>query len=86
MRVHDLRHSCATNLFAQGGGPEMVQERLGHSSLMTTISIYKAYIQPLHRRMAQLQEPWGGELSLGPQAKMLQSSTTEALVIANGDI
>jgi site-specific recombinase XerD len=31
MRLHDLRHSCATLLLAQGVNPRVVMETLGHS-------------------------------------------------------
>jgi len=59
MRVHDLRHSCATNLFAAGYPPELVSERLGHGSIHITLKTYKAYIPPLHKRMGNAQDPWG---------------------------
>ena len=31
-RIHDLRHTCAALLIAQGAGPKEIAERLGHSS------------------------------------------------------
>lgn len=40
MRFHDLRHSAATILFAMGINPKIVQERLGHSDIRTTLEIY----------------------------------------------
>ena len=30
MRLHDLRHSCATLVLAQGVSPRVVMETLGH--------------------------------------------------------
>jgi integrase len=33
MRIHDLRHSCATLLLAQNVHPKVVQEILGHSQI-----------------------------------------------------
>ena len=39
-RLYDLRHSCATLLFADGVPPKVVQERLGHSSIMLTLGTY----------------------------------------------
>src|SRR5688572_27599399 len=33
MRLHDLRHSCATLLLAQGVNPRVVMETLGHSQV-----------------------------------------------------
>jgi integrase len=36
IRVHDLRHSCATLLLAQGVSPRVVMETLGHSQVSLT--------------------------------------------------
>ncbi len=33
LRFHDLRHSQASMLIAQGAHPKVIQERLGHASL-----------------------------------------------------
>jgi len=60
MRVHDLRHSCATNLLAAGETIDRVSERLGHGSIVITHKTYKAYIVEEHQRMGMAQEPWGG--------------------------
>lgn len=40
MRFHDLRHSCATFLIAQGEHPRTVMDILGHSQIGTTMNIY----------------------------------------------
>jgi integrase len=39
-RFHDLRHTCASLLAAQGAHPKLVQERLGHSSIAITLDRY----------------------------------------------
>ena len=39
-RLHDLRHLHATELLEQGVHPKIVQERLGHSTINTTLDIY----------------------------------------------
>ena len=39
-RFHDLRHTHATLLLSQGVHPKVVQERLGHSSVMMTLDTY----------------------------------------------
>jgi len=40
VRFHDLRHSHATQLMAQGIHPKIAQERLGHSTITTTLDLY----------------------------------------------
>ena len=37
MRIHDLRHTCATLLLAQGVHPKAVQSILGHSQISLTM-------------------------------------------------
>ena len=40
IRLHDLRHTHATLLLEGGVHPKVVQERLGHSTIATTLDIY----------------------------------------------
>ncbi len=40
IRFHDLRHTCATFLIAQGTHARVVMEVLGHSQIGTTMNIY----------------------------------------------
>ncbi|MDX2027174.1 MAG: tyrosine-type recombinase/integrase [Alphaproteobacteria bacterium] len=40
IRFHDLRHSHATQLLAAGIHPKIAQERLGHSTITTTLDLY----------------------------------------------
>ncbi|HLY58238.1 MAG TPA: site-specific integrase [Stellaceae bacterium] len=40
VRFHDLRHSHATQLLADGVHPKVAQERLGHSTIATTLDLY----------------------------------------------
>src|SRR5207248_8956630 len=40
LRFHDLRHTCAALLVAQGAHPRAIMERLGHSSISVTLNTY----------------------------------------------
>jgi integrase len=40
VRFHDLRHSHATQLLAAGVHPKVAQERLGHTTITTTLDLY----------------------------------------------
>jgi integrase len=40
MRLHDLRHSCATLLLSQGASPRVIMEVLGHSQISLTMNTY----------------------------------------------
>ena len=40
VRFHDLRHSHATQLLLTGVHPKVAQERLGHSTVTTTLDLY----------------------------------------------
>lgn len=40
VRFHDLRHSHATQLLEAGVHPKVTQERLGHSTITTTLDLY----------------------------------------------
>jgi integrase len=40
MRFHDLRHSHAAQLIAAGEHPKVIQARLGHTSIRTTLDAY----------------------------------------------
>lgn len=40
IRFHDLRHTCASLLLANGVPMEQVKEWLGHSEISTTVDIY----------------------------------------------
>jgi integrase len=51
LRFHDLRHSCASFLLAQGVPPKVVQEILGHSSIAITMDVY-GHLLPGARRDA----------------------------------
>jgi len=51
--LHSLRHAHATILLQQGVHPKIVQERLGHSSISTTLDIYSHVVPGLQQAAAQ---------------------------------
>jgi integrase len=56
LRFHDLRHTCATLLLAQGVHPKEVQEILGHSDIRMTMDIYGHAISSAKRNAANLMD------------------------------
>ena len=49
LRVHDLRHSCATLLFTMGVTTATVQRILRHSSITVTTGTYVEVIEAVQR-------------------------------------
>jgi len=45
VRLHDSRHTHASMLLKQGVHPKIVQERLGHASISTTLDLY-SHVSP----------------------------------------
>ena len=52
IRFHDARHSHATLLLKQGAHPRVVQERLGHSTIATTLDVYSHVTPGLQEAVA----------------------------------
>jgi integrase len=62
VRFHDLRHSCATLLLAQGVPLVVVRDTLGHTQISTTADIYGHVLPETHRRAVDgLDALLGGE-------------------------
>ena len=53
VRFHDLRHSHATQLLAGGVHPKIAQERLGHSTITTTMDLYSHVTDNMQADAAQ---------------------------------
>lgn len=51
IRFHDLRHTCASLLLAQGVSPRVVMEVLGHSQMSITTDLY-GHVMPSSLRSA----------------------------------
>jgi integrase len=56
LRFHDLRHSCASLLFAQHVSARMVMETLGHSNISTTMDIYAHMLPSLRQEAADAMD------------------------------
>lgn len=54
IRLHDLRHSCATVLLEVGTHPKVVAERLGHSSVTIMLDTY-SHVTPTMQQNASLK-------------------------------
>jgi integrase len=52
IRLHDLRHTCATLLLAQGIPARVVMETLGHSAIAVTMNTYSHVMPSLLRDAA----------------------------------
>jgi integrase len=52
IRLHDLRHSVASILLAQGVHPKVVSELLGHATISLTLDTYSHVIPSLHSEAA----------------------------------
>jgi len=53
VRFHDLRHSAASMMLAANVNPKVVQERLGHSSISTTMDTYSHVMPSLQADAAE---------------------------------
>ncbi len=53
-RMHDLRHTFATRLFALGTHPRVVQDMLGHSRIGITMDTYTASVPEAVRAASEM--------------------------------
>ncbi len=54
--LHSLRHAHATIMLQQNVHPKIVQERLGHSTISTTLDIYSHVVPGLQQAAAHRLE------------------------------
>lgn len=52
IRLHDLRHSCATLMLAQGVSPRVVMDTLGHSQISLTLNTYSHVLPAMQEEAA----------------------------------
>jgi integrase len=70
VRFHDLRHSHATQLLLAGVHPKVAQERLGHSTISTTLDLYSHVTETM-------QEDAAVELDKAFRAAMMGGGITK---------
>jgi integrase len=56
IRLHDLRHTCATILLMAGKHPKYVQELLGHASISITLDTYSHVIEGMDGGLAETMD------------------------------
>ena len=56
IRLRDLRHSCASLLFAQGCSLRLVMEILGHSQIAITANLYTHLLPEADREAARAMD------------------------------
>jgi integrase len=56
IKLHDLRHTCATLLLSRGVHPKFVQELLGHASIAMTLNRYSHWIPSMGDQTARAME------------------------------
>ena len=66
IRLHDVRHTHATLLLKQGVHPKIVQERLGHATIATTLDIYSHVLPGMQEAAAQKFDDVAGGRSADP--------------------
>ena len=53
IRLHDARHSHASLMLKQGVHPKVVQKRLGHATISTTLDLYSHVAPGLQQTAAE---------------------------------
>jgi integrase len=53
IRFHDLRHTAATLLLAEGVHPKIVSELLGHKEVDVTLNLYSHVTPAMHQAAAE---------------------------------
>lgn len=81
MRFHNLRHTYASLLIAQGEHPKYIQSQLGHSSINVTMDIYGHLMETVNQKAASRL----GKAVLGSEEKRQNHREEEnAVSLENG--
>lgn len=65
LRFHHLRHTHAALLIAAGQHPKVIQERLGHASIRTTLDVYGHLFEGLDQAAADALDEAIGNRAVG---------------------
>ncbi|MFE5793538.1 tyrosine-type recombinase/integrase [Streptomyces sp. NPDC056503] len=66
VRVHDLRHTCASLLLAQGVDARVIMETLGHGTITMTLDTYAHVMQTTLRAAADRMDDALGPDDIAP--------------------
>jgi integrase len=56
IRLHDLRHTCATLLLGRNVNPKIVSEMLGHATIAITLDTYSHVLPNMQNEAAKALE------------------------------
>jgi integrase len=56
IRLHDLRHTCATLLLTKNVNPKVVSEMLGHATIAITLDTYSHVLPNMQSEAAKAME------------------------------
>jgi integrase len=56
VRLHDLRHTCATLLLGKGVHPKIVQELLEHATIAITLDTYSHVLPDMQGEVVSTME------------------------------
>jgi integrase len=77
VRIHDLRHTCASLLIAHGEHPKAIQEHLGHSSIQVTIDRYGHLFPDQQEHLAEALESTYQAVAKDPRGRPSQLRLVE---------
>ncbi len=77
---HQLRHTYASLLIAQGAHPKYIQEQLGHSSIQITLDQYAHLFEGDHRRYVEALDHVLNATVRNPGATNIHTGTGTAVV------
>ncbi|MER7813866.1 site-specific integrase [Streptomyces sp. NPDC096153] len=73
--LHDFRHHYASVLIAGGENPKVVQKRLGHKDVMTTMRVYAhLFAEAEEKTRSVLDAVWGAPGETGPTEQSSRAS------------